>query len=105
MEFTEFEHNDNWKIKRFPCSCCLVKPACNDYISCELIEQNKNKIYKLVKKERKCPDCGIKINSITKIIPIIDYSFECSCCEHIFRVSFKYKMGYRGEYHTRHISK
>lgn len=89
MEFTEFEHNDNWKIKRFPCSCCLVKPACNDYTKCELLEKNAKKIFNLIKDEKKCPDCGELLNDTAR------YNVTCYKCEHLFRLSYVYKMGWR----------
>jgi len=91
MEFTEFEHNDNWKIKRFPCSCCLVLPACNDYTKCELLEKNIKKIYNLIVKEGKCPDCGEIINDKNR------FNIRCYNCEHLFRLSYNYKMAWRGE--------
>ena len=88
MEFTEFEHNDNWKIKRFPCSCCLVKPACNDYRECELLTKNMKKIYELIK-AKKCPDCGEIIHDIAR------YNVRCNHCNHLFRISYKFKMAWR----------
>jgi len=91
MEFTEFEHNDNWKIKKFPCSCCLVKPACNDHTTCDLLEKNITKIYKLIK-DKKCPDCGIVIKN-SKVY----YKFGCNACGHIFAISDQYKLALRGE--------
>lgn len=89
MEFTEFEHNDNWKMKRFPCSCCLVLPACNDYAACDLLEKNAKKIFKLIQDEKKCPDCGETITDDTK------YIVKCYNCEHYFKLSYQYKMSWR----------
>lgn len=93
MEFTEFEHNNNWKIKKFPCSCCLVKPICSDYKSCELLEKNIKKIFNLIK-DGKCPDCGSNINKITA-----DYcDVKCNNCEHIFIIFDKFKFADRGSH-------
>lgn len=97
MIFTEFEHNDNWKIKRFPCSCCLVKPACNDYAKCELLNHNSKKIFNLIQNEKKCPDCGITLHKVSTDVPILEYNFRCSDCEHLFRISYKFKMALRGK--------
>jgi len=91
MEFTEFEHNDNWKIKKFPCSCCLVKPACNDYTKCELLETNIVKMFKIINDEKKCPDCGEVITPVD----FVKYNIWCCNCEHLFRLSYKYKMAWR----------
>ena len=93
MKFTEFEHNDNWKIKRFPCSCCLVKPACNDYTKCELLEANSQKVYKIIMNERKCPDCGVPISRKESDS---DYLFKCPECEHHFKILDNYEMALRG---------
>lgn len=91
MIFIEFEHNDNWKIKKFPCSCCLVKPACNDYTECDLLEANYMKIYNLIINENKCPDCGRLMKN-----PMKNYLyFVCPDCEHCFKITSKYKMAWR----------
>ena len=89
MKFTEFEHNNNWKIKKFPCSCCLVLPICNDYTSCELLEQNVKKIFKTIQKEKRCPDCGEVIHDTAR------YNVKCYNCEHLFKLSYNYKMAWR----------
>jgi len=94
MEFTEFEHNDSWKIKKFPCSCCLVKPACNDYTKCELLNQNYKKIYNLIQ-DNKCPDCGETLYKVSTDIPIIDFSFICNECKHLFRILYNFEMAWR----------
>ena len=91
MEFTEFEHNDNWKMKRFPCSCCLVNPACNDHTKCDLLQRNAKKIFKLIQDEKKCPDCG----ELLPPLNVIKYNIRCNDCEHLFKISYNHKMAWR----------
>ena len=91
MKFTEFEHNDNWKIKRFPCSCCLVLPACNDYTICNLLQKNTRKMFNLIQVEKKCPDCGEILNQR------VWRMFRCPICNHLFEISNQYKFAWRRE--------
>jgi len=89
VKFTEFTHNDKWKMKRFPCACCLVKPMCHDTSKCKLINCNIKQLYILIVKEKKCPDCGSKISKKGY------YSFICENCGHCFKISQYHKMAWR----------
>lgn len=72
------------KIKLFPCFICVVKATCKNYLKCELITKNQQKIYKFIIQGR-CPDCGIK-KLINRNLYGVKFKY-CTACKHTFIIT------------------